>query len=96
MTITKIILEVHLCNRNLLLNINIIITGIDATINGFNLIASTNLKFNNAWIPLRVPQPGHWYPVRTKKGHLGKCWISEGLKKYKKNNTQIAEIPSIK
>lgn len=48
MTITKIILEVHLCNRNLLLNINKIITGIDATINGFNLSASTNLKFNNA------------------------------------------------
>lgn len=33
-----------------------------------------------------MPHPGHWYPVRIKKGHLGKNLKSDGLKKYKKKN----------
>jgi hypothetical protein len=47
------------------------IIGIEIIINGFNLNASIKWRCSNACTALKLPQPGHLYPVKDKKGHLG-------------------------
>lgn len=46
---------------------------------GFSAHARPTLKFNK-WCKARCdPQPGHFNPVRLKKGHLGNKDVSIGL-----------------
>ena len=67
-------------------------TGMAATARALYLTASIILRFSRLCIALWEPHPGHFSPVRCRKGHLGNQLLSAGLKRIYIKIRDIASI----
>ncbi len=63
-----------------------------ATARALYLTASIILRFSRLCIALWEPHPGHFRPVRCRKGHLGNQLLSAGLKRIYIKIRDIASI----
>ena len=67
-------------------------TGMATTARKLYLMASGSLKLSRLCIALWEPHPGHFNPVRCRKGHLGNQLLSAGLKRMYIKIRDIASI----